>query len=100
MLAPTSESEVYMNKLKAALRKLSFRTHSWIAAVSCLIGCILGWVGSASGYIWMCTIGIVILVLAVVYSILAFRCPYCDTYINTRGGFPNYCPHCGNELDK
>ena len=89
-----------MKAIKEALQKLPFRTHSWIATISCLIGCVLGCVGSASGYIWMCTIGIAILLLSVVYSILAFRCPYCDTYINTRGGFPNYCPHCGKELDK
>ena len=89
-----------MKKLKELLRKLSFHTHQWVAALSSLTGCILGWVGSASGYMGMCAIGIAILVLAVVYSILAFRCPYCDTYINTRGSFPNYCPHCGKELDK
>ena len=89
-----------MKAIKETLQKLPFRTHSWIATISCLIGCVLGCVGSASGYIWMCTIGIAILLLSVVYSILAFRCPYCDTYINTRGGFPNYCPHCGKELDK
>ena len=89
-----------MKKLKETLRKLSFRAHSWITGIACLVGCVLGCVGSASGYIWMYAISIVVFLPAVVYSILAFRCPYCDTYINTRGGFPNYCPHCGKELDK
>ena len=89
-----------MEKLKEILRKMPFRTHSWIASISCLIGCVLMWVGAGSGadYLWMFLVGILILALSVVYSILAFRCPHCDTRIVTRGGIPNYCPYCGKEL--
>ena len=91
-----------MKAIKEALQKLPFRTHSWIAGISCLIGCVLMWVGAQSGeaYIWIFVIGILLLILTVIYSILAFRCPHCDTWFGTRGGMPNYCPYCGKEIEK
>ena len=91
-----------MKAIKEALQKLPFRTHSWIAAITCLVGYVLMWVGSQSGeaYIWMLVIGILLCILTIIYCILVFRCPHCDIWLSTRSGIPNYCPHCGEKLEK
>ena len=87
-----------MEKLKELLRKLPFHIHLWITALSSVIGCVLTYFGSASIYIGV--IGVAIILLTLVYSLLAFRCPHCDSYLHTRGRFPDYCPRCGEKLEK
>ena len=91
-----------MEGLKACLRKIPFRTHILISVIIFLVGAVLMLVGTSSGedYLWTFVTGIILMVLTAVYSIIVFRCPYCDAMLNTRGSFPTYCPHCGKELPK
>ena len=89
-----------MKKLKEILRKLSLRTHSWIAATTVLIGCLLMWIGAESGeaYLWIFIVGLIFVIIALAYSFIVFRCPHCDSLLGTRT-IPKHCPHCGKELE-
>ena len=91
-----------MGKIKKLLQTVPFQTHNWITGGMALIGSLLLLIGAYSGlgYLWIYIVGLLILILTVVYSLLAFRCPHCDTRFGTRGGIPNYCPYCGEKLEK
>ena len=90
-----------MKKLKETLRKLSLRTHSWIATATVLIGFLFMWIGKESGeaYLWLFIGGLILIILTLAYSLIVFRCPHCDVFLATRT-IPEYCPHCGNKLEK
>ena len=90
-----------MKKLKEILRKLPFRTHSWIATVAVLIGFLFLWIGKESGeaYLWIFIVGLILVIITLTYSLIVFRCPHCDSLLGTRI-IPKHCPHCGKELEK
>ena len=90
-----------MKKLKETLRKLSLRTHSWIATATVLIGFLFMWIGKESGeaYLWLFIVGLILVIITLTYSLIVFRCPHCDSLLGTRT-IPEYCPHCGKKLNK
>ena len=90
-----------MKAIKAALQKLPFRTHSWIATAAVLMGFLFMWIGKESGeaYLWVFIVGMILVILTLVYCLVVFRCPHCGSLLGTRT-IPEYCPHCGEKLEK
>ena len=90
-----------MEKLKETLRKLSLHTHSWIATITALVGFLFMWIGTESGegHLWILIMGLILVILTLIYSLIVFRCPHCDSLLGTRI-IPEYCPHCGETLEK
>ena len=90
-----------MKKLKETLRKLPLNTHSWIATAMALAGFLFMWIGkeAGDGSLWVFFVGLILVVIALIYSWIVFRCPHCDALLGTRF-IPEYCPHCGKKLNK
>ena len=90
-----------MEKLKETLRKISLRTHSWIATIVALLGFLFMWVGKESGeaYLWLFIVGLIVVILTLIYCLVVFRCPHCGRLLGTRI-LPEFCPHCGKSLEE
>ena len=43
-------------------------------------------------------IGVIPALIAVIFLVPQFRCPYCGGYLSTKFGLPDHCPHCGEPL--
>lgn len=57
----------------------------------------LAGIGALSNVKVFATIGLVLLIAAVVFRIIFYRCPYCHKYLGRRAG--DYCPYCGKEMN-
>lgn len=44
-------------------------------------------------------IGFAVSIAGVIYCYRKVRCPHCDSILVTRGGFPDYCSHCGKKIE-
>lgn len=60
------------------------------------------WIGLVSGGIIGCffmSLGIVIILIAIMQAFVFYRCPHCKySLLNVRGMRPNCCPDCGEDL--
>lgn len=61
------------------------------------VGLLVAFVGLLS-YEVFCFAGVVIIMAAVVFRMIFFRCPYCGTYLDR--GNPTYCPKCGEKVNE
>ena len=90
-----------MEKIKKALQRIPFHIHSWIATAVVLMGFLFMWIGkeSGEGYLWVFIAGLILVILALIYCLVVFRCPHCGSLLGTRT-IPEYCPHCGKKMEK
>ena len=52
-----------------------------------------GWVQS----LWLSVLGIVVVLGALVFQLIAYRCPHCGRFLGRNAGA--FCHHCGGSLD-
>ena len=57
---------------------------------------VLGW----CSYVFLVILGILALFLMLFYSLLAFRCPFCNACLGVRMVGYSHCPKCGKELEQ
>ena len=90
-----------MKNRKESLQKLSLHAHSWIATAMALIGILFMGIGKTydEGYLWAFIVGVILVVITLIYCLIVFRCPHCDSFFGTRT-IPEYCPHCGKKLEE
>ena len=65
--------------------------------ISLLMGSFLTKLHPVLGMI-LSVIGVVVGVLAILQTILFYRCPYCGSRLDIRSRKPVFCPECGKKL--
>ncbi|MBR6507876.1 MAG: hypothetical protein IKT37_09800 [Clostridia bacterium] len=80
--------------------KLSFAVKSIITTAVALVGMALFFIGAALSADIMIFVGGGIIMLAIIFSFIFNRCPFCGMYLGSGYGFfIKYCPYCGEKLD-
>jgi len=61
-------------------------------------GLLLGFIGVGVDSMALVVIGIVIMLLALLFHVLFYRCPHCNRFLDRNTG--EYCPHCGEKVNE
>lgn len=70
-----------------------------ISVVIVFAGLVIMMFGSANDSIVMMWVSLAVVIGAVVYMVINFRCPHCSSLLYPKAGIPDYCPHCGKRID-
>ena len=60
-----------------------------------VVGLIVGGIGALTENSAIIIAGVAVLIAAVVFHFVFYRCPHCGGYLNQRSG--DFCPHCGKK---
>ncbi len=67
-----------------------------ITVVGALLGVAGVIAGACIGITQIMVIGLVVLIIAAIFGLIFYRCPYCCRYLTN--GLAYYCPCCGEQL--
>ena len=79
------------------MKKLHPKTVNVLYFIIFLAGCLLMFLGGLREITLLVGVGGIVVMVALAFRILFYRCPYCGKYLD-RVEPDGYCPHCGKAL--
>lgn len=79
------------------MKKLPPKTINAICLALLAVGALIGVGGALSEMYVIVAIGMGIIVCAMIFRVIFYRCPHCGRYLDRSTG--KYCPYCGKPVN-
>lgn len=71
-----------------------------IAQLGLWFGLIIGVIGASIENVFIAYLGVMLMVGGLIQAFIFYKCPNCNKPFKIRSNKPQYCPECGEKLEK
>ena len=78
---------------------LNYKNSHLVLYAGLVLSCLVAAIYFCMEITAIAVLGLLIFVMSLLQAVIFYKCPYCKRGWDYRTQIPDYCPHCGHEIE-